>query len=73
MFIKPLQNFKVRDPILKDHLPDEGRNVTPSPYWTRRIAEGAIEVIEIEKSEPKPDPSDQEKPAVAKTSKGAVK
>ena len=45
MFIKPLQNYKVRDPILKDHLPAEGRNVDDSPYWQRRIIEGAIEVV----------------------------
>ena len=68
MFIKPLHNFKVRDPILKDHLPIEGREVTPSPYWTRRITENAIEVVE--------DISDQQEKTTKttlKTSKGVDK
>lgn len=64
MFIRPLNDLKVRDPISKDHLPLEGRTVTPSPYWTRRLTEGAIEVIE-KVGEP------QKKVALAKTSTGA--
>ena len=43
MFIKPTNsNIKVPDPIRKDFLPGEGREVTSDPYWRRRLAAGDI-------------------------------
>jgi hypothetical protein len=43
MFIKPTSSeLKVFDPIRKDILPLDGREVEPSPYWTRRFADGDI-------------------------------
>lgn len=46
MFIKPVGGAKVRDPVSKRHLPESGKDVQPSVYWTRRLAAG--EVVEIE-------------------------
>ncbi len=56
MFIKPAPGLKVRDPDLKDLLPDEGREVPDSYYWIRRRRDG--DVIEIKTAKPasaKPD------------------
>jgi hypothetical protein len=44
MFIKPLHDLKVPDPVLKDFLPVEGREVQDSPYWQRRLREQEIVV-----------------------------
>lgn len=33
----PASGRKVRDPLRKDHLPEEGREVEMSPYWVRRL------------------------------------
>ncbi|WP_424138168.1 DUF2635 domain-containing protein [Roseomonas chloroacetimidivorans] len=37
MFVKPARGLQVPDPELRDFLPKEGREVTPSEYWTRRV------------------------------------
>lgn len=42
MFVKPAHGLKVRDPITKRHLPDEGREVPTSTYWVRRLACGDV-------------------------------
>lgn len=53
MFVIPAKNplsevsgmpprLKVRDPDLGGHLPDEGREVPPSEYWTRRLRDGDV-------------------------------
>jgi hypothetical protein len=39
MFIKPEKGRSVPDPARGDVLPEEGRNVDPSAYWYRRIAD----------------------------------
>jgi hypothetical protein len=45
MFIKPKPGVLVRDPISKQLLPPEGRNVEQSGFWLRRIREGGVEVV----------------------------
>lgn len=45
MFIKPMPGVLVRDPVSKELLPPDGRNVEESGFWLRRIAEGAVEVV----------------------------
>lgn len=45
MFVKPKNNLLVRDLILMDFLPVEGREVAPSAWWDRRLAEDAIEIV----------------------------
>lgn len=49
MFIKPKNDLKVRDNVLKDFLPVEGREVADSGWWQRRLAEDAVEVVEAPK------------------------
>lgn len=43
--IKPALGLKVRDPVTKQHLKDEGEQKPRSTYWLRRQAAG--EVIEV--------------------------
>lgn len=40
---KPIQVF---DPVRKDFLPAEGRDVPRSEYWTRRLADGSAIKVE---------------------------
>jgi hypothetical protein len=42
MYVIPAEGLTVPDPVLRDHLPPEGREVTPSEYWIRRIADGDV-------------------------------
>jgi Protein of unknown function (DUF2635) len=42
MFLKPTQGTQVPDPDRGDVLPAEGRNVEPTQYWQRRIADGDV-------------------------------
>ena len=48
MFIKPNGKL-VPDPQRSDFLPPEGRNVEPTTYWHRRLADG--DVVEIQPGE----------------------
>lgn len=45
MNVKPIEGRQVPDPARGDVLPPEGRNVEPSQYWLRRIADG--DVVEV--------------------------
>lgn len=45
MKVKPAEGRKVRDPISKLHLPDEGRDVPESTYWVRRILSGDVVLV----------------------------
>lgn len=42
MFVKPAAGLAVPDPERGDTLPPEGRNVEPTQYWQRRIADGDV-------------------------------
>jgi hypothetical protein len=42
MFVKPKSGLKVRDPDTRAFLPEGGREVPPSLYWTRRVREGDV-------------------------------
>lgn len=42
MYLKPTQGTQVPDPVRGDVLPPEGRNVEPTQYWQRRIADGDV-------------------------------
>jgi len=43
MFIKPARpGLVVRDPITRETLPDEGREVPRSTYWIRRLTGGDV-------------------------------
>jgi len=54
MFVKPAQGLSIRDPDLKDLLPEKGREVPDSPYWIRRLRDGDVVSGPVKKSpEPK--------------------
>ncbi len=42
MFVKPAPGITVPDPERGGALPPEGRNVEPTQYWQRRIADGDV-------------------------------
>jgi hypothetical protein len=42
MLVKPAPDRKVRDPVTKRHLPEEGKDVPENTYWLRRLAEGDV-------------------------------
>lgn len=42
MFVRPTPGLRVPDPILRDFLPAEGREVEPSDYWARRQRDGDV-------------------------------
>ncbi len=42
MYVKPAPGLRIVDPILRDFLPEEGRLVTPSDYWHRRLRDGDV-------------------------------
>lgn len=44
VFVTPKKGFKIRDPHGKDHIPNDGRLVVLSPYWTRLINDGDVTV-----------------------------
>jgi len=48
MRVKPAPGVKVRDPISKAHIPEEGREVPESSYWIRRVRSGdVVEVVVV--------------------------
>jgi len=47
MFVKPAPGLKIRDPELKDLIPEEGRNVSDDDlYWHRRLRDGDVVLVE---------------------------
>ena len=45
MFIRVTRGLKIRDPLTKLFIPDEGCNVVESPFWHRRINDGDAEIV----------------------------
>lgn len=50
MYVIPIR--QTPDPDRGGYLPEAGRNVEPSPYWLRRVAEG-----DVRKGDPPPEPA----------------
>jgi hypothetical protein len=48
MLVKPAPGVLVRDPVSLLPLPPEGKEVPETTYWTRRLAEGSITVIQTD-------------------------
>lgn len=42
MYVVPAEGLAVPDPVLRDHLPPNGRNVETSEHWTRRMLDGDV-------------------------------
>lgn len=51
MHVVPVSGRQVPDPDKGGYLPQEGRNVEPTAYWLRRIADG--DVVEAEPTKQK--------------------
>lgn len=47
--LKPAEGLQIFDPVLKDRLPPEGRQVTNSPYWEARIRDRDVIDLDAEK------------------------
>lgn len=45
MFVKPAAGLLVRDPDLRDLLPEAGREVPDSDYWQRRLRDGDVVAV----------------------------
>lgn len=47
MYLRPRPGLKIRDPDLKDFLPEGGREVPDTPYWQRLLhVYGDVERVE---------------------------
>ena len=46
MFVRAKTGLKIRDPLTKLFIPDEGCNVVESPYWTKALMVGDVEIVE---------------------------
>ncbi|CAG9256244.1 DUF2635 domain-containing protein [Paraburkholderia caribensis] len=47
MFVKPAAGMKIRDPDMKDFLPDEGRDVPDDHlYWVKRLNDKDVVLAE---------------------------
>lgn len=42
MFVKPAPGIRVRDPLSRLHLPEEGKEVPEDSFWTRRLRSGDV-------------------------------
>jgi hypothetical protein len=52
MRVKPRSGLKVRDPLTRMHLPDEGGDVPDDSFWRRRLRSGDVELLEDRAAEP---------------------
>ena len=66
--IKPAPGLKVRDPVTKQHLKEEGEQKPRTTFWLRRLAAG--EVLEVKSDAVKAAGSDEPAAAQAGTKKG---
>lgn len=55
MYLKPQPGRSVPDPERGGLLPPEGRDVTPTTYWQRRLADEDV----VESTAPKPGKADK--------------
>ena len=46
VFVKPLEGVRIRDPKTRDVLPENGKRVELNTYWSRRIKENSVIIIE---------------------------
>ena len=46
IFVRPINNLIVRDPVTNLPLPAEGKSVPLNTYWARRLKDHSIEQIE---------------------------
>lgn len=46
MHVKPVEGRLVRDPLTNEVLPAEGREVTDSTFWRRRLIKGDMVLVD---------------------------
>lgn len=46
LFIKPMPNMVVRDPVTFTRLSADGEEKPDNVYWRRRIKEGSVEIAD---------------------------
>ena len=46
MFIRAKSGLKIRDPLTRLMLPDEGTEVVESAFWHRLVRDGDAEIVE---------------------------
>lgn len=46
MFVRAKPGMKIRDPLTKLLIPDEGCNVVDSIFWHRRLRDGDAEIVQ---------------------------
>lgn len=56
IIVKPVAGVCVRDPATRQIIPAEGARVEFSTFWSRRIKEGAIVVIQETQVKGQPTP-----------------
>lgn len=66
IFVKPKKGMLVRDPISKQMLPENGKAVTKSTYWLRRIKDGDVVLTTKGGVEKAPEKSKETKEGVKK-------
>ena len=57
MYVKPAEGLLVRDPVTKEALPEDGREVPRNQYGNRRLRSGDLlpaKPVKPEKSTPNP-------------------
>lgn len=50
MYVKPNPALTIRDPDLRDYLPEEGREVPDTHYWRRRLRDGDVVSVSAPKA-----------------------
>lgn len=51
--VKPKPGRRVPDPATGQCLPPKGARVSPSAYWTRRLADADVEIVQPAQPKPK--------------------
>ncbi len=46
MYVKPSPGLTIRDPDLKDFLPEAGREVPDTDYWHRRVRDKDVVIAQ---------------------------
>ena len=63
MYVKPAPGLRIVDPVLRDFLPEDGRLVTPSDYWHRRLRDHDVVIVP---QAPATDAAPESQPAARK-------
>lgn len=50
MFVKPTTGRMVRDPVTKELLPENGKEVPNDSFWRKMLKHGDVEVVTSEAS-----------------------